>query len=141
MWIDIDAYPFIIAVGRRLGTLAVGTLLGETCAFGLVHCVYCRVKCVLTKDVEVLDELPLGASLVRRTKDVDEKTTGEKTAEDTIRFDGRLVQAASLSTTTVLVGALLDTGTAVAGGTLRDGRNAEGKGEGSDDSREVHCDF
>lgn len=107
----------------------------------LVHCVDNCLKVILTKDVEVLYEVPLGAGLVRRTKDITQETTAEQTAQDTIGLDCGLVQAASLSSTIVLVGALLDTGTAVAGGTLRDGRNAEGKGEGSDDSREVHCGF
>ena len=137
----IDAYPFIVAVGRCLSTLAVGTLLGETCAIGLVHCVNRSMECVLTKDVEVLNELPLGAGLVRGTEDIGEQTTGEETTEDAISLDSRLVQAASLGTTTLLVAALLDTGTTMAGGSLRDGRNTQSKGKGSDDGREVHCEF
>ena len=32
-----EAYPFVIAVGGSSGTLAIGALLGEACAIGLVH--------------------------------------------------------------------------------------------------------
>lgn len=122
------------------GTLAVGALLGEACASELAHRVDDQLHGnVLTKDVEVLDELELGAGLVRRTKDVDQETTSEETAEDTISLDFRLVQAAGLCAATVLVGALLDAGTA-GRGSLRDGSHTEGEGEGSDNSGEVHCD-
>ena len=130
----IDAYPFIVAVGRCLSTLAVGTLLGETCAIGLVHCVNRSMECVLTKDVEVLNELPLGAGLVRGTEDIGEQTTGEDTAQDTVSLDVRLVETAGSLATVTLVLVLVD------GGGRAVGSNAEGEGEGSDNGGEVHCD-
>ena len=95
---------------------------------------------IRTKNVEVLNKAELGAGLVRGTEDVVKETFGEETTEDTISLDFRLVQAAGLFAATLLVLALLDAGTA-AGGSLRDGSHTKGKGEGSDNSGEVHCDF
>lgn len=94
-----------------------------------------RVLRKRTKEVEVLDELVLGASLVGGTKDVNEQTTGQEAGEDAIRVDLRLAQAASGRATTTLGLGLVD-GRGAAGG------NAEGEGEnGTVDSGELHCDW
>merc|ERR1711866_18678 len=95
------------ASSDRLARLAVLALLGET------------------KEVEVLNEIPLGASLVRGTKDISQQTTGEDTAQDAISVDVRLVQAAS-SLAAFTLGLVLVDGSARAVGS-----NAEGEGEGS----------
>lgn len=100
----------------------------------LVPCVDICLKVVLTKEVEVLDELPLGASLVRRTKDVGQETTGEQTAQDTVGLDVRLVETASSLATLTLVLVLVD------GSAGAVGNNAEGEGEGSDNGGKVHFD-
>ena len=134
----MEVCAYLLAVGAAssdgLARLAVLTLLGETCAMVLVPCVDICLKVVLTKEVEVLDELPLGASLVRRTKDVGQETTGEQTAQDTVGLDVRLVETASSLTTLTLVLVLVD------GSAGAVGNNAEGEGEGSDNGGEVHCD-
>ena len=90
--------------------------------------------CILTKEVEVLDEVPLGAGLVRGTEDVVQETFGEDTAQDTISLDVRLVQAASSLAALTLGVVLVDSSGSAAGS------NAEGEGEGSDNGGEVHCD-
>ena len=70
-----------------------------------------RVLRKRTKEVEVLDELVLGASLVGGTKDVNEQTTGQEAGEDAIRVDLRLAQAASgRATTTLGLGRWMDGG-------------------------------
>lgn len=86
----------------------------------------------LTKEVEVLNSLPLSASLVRRAEDVGEDTTGQGATEDAVSLNGRLVQATSLGVTAVLAVVLATRGTL--------GSNAEGEGESSDNSDEVHCE-
>ena len=126
---DLQDWPFWPCLVKPVGEIL------------LVLNLFDKQTCQLTKEVEVLNELPLGAGLVRGTEDIGEQTTGEETTEDAIRLDSRLVQAASLGTTTLLVAALLDTGTTMAGGSLRDGRNTQSKGKGSDEGREVHCEF
>ena len=90
--------------------------------------------CILTKEVEVLDEVPLGAGLVRGTEDVVQETFGEDTAQDTISVDVRLAQAASSLAALTLGVVLVDSSGSAAGS------NAEGEGEGSDNGGEVHCD-
>ena len=90
--------------------------------------------CILTKEVEVLDEVPLGAGLVRGTEDVVQETFGEDTAQDTISLDVRLVQAASSLAALTLGVVLVDTSGSAAGS------NPEGESEGSDNGGEVHCD-
>ena len=90
--------------------------------------------CILTKEVEVLDEVPLGAGLVRGTEDVVQETFGEDTAQDTISVDVRLAQAASSLAALTLGVVLVDSSGSAAGS------NAEGESEGSDNGGEVHCD-
>ena len=128
---------YLLALGAassdRLARLAVLALLGETCR-NLVSTLFSLQRGQLTKEVEVLNELPLGASLVRGTKDISQQTTGEDTAQDAISLDVRLVQAAS-SLAAITLGLVLVDGSGRAVGS-----NAEGEGEGSDNGGEVHCD-
>ena len=92
-----------------------------------------------TKEVEVLDELPLGAGLVGGTKNIDEQTLGQETAGNTISMDIRLLHAAGNVATTALGLGLVDgQGTRT---TVRLGSNAEGEGEGSGNNGELHFDF
>ena len=95
----------------------------------------------LTKEVEVLNEIPLGASLVRGTKDVDEETLGQETAGNTISVDIRLLHAAGNVATTALGLGLVDGQGTVGRRAVRLSSNAEGEGEGSGNNGELHCDF
>ena len=95
----------------------------------------------LTKEVEVLNEIPLGASLVRGTKDVVEETLGQETAGNTISVDIRLLHAAGNVATTALGLSLVDGQGTVGRRAVRLSSNAEGEGEGSGNNGELHCDF
>lgn len=88
-----------------------------------------------TKQVEVLDELPLGAGLVLGAKERNEDTLSEKAASDTIGVDIIATQAAGLVATRGLVGDLVDLGG------LGDGSNAKGEGDKSSDGGELHCEY
>lgn len=89
-----------------------------------------------TEQVEVLNELVLGAGLIGGTEDAGEQTTGEDAREDAVGVDLRLAQAASSRGTTALGLSLVD------GGRATVGSNAEGESEdGTVGSGEVHCDW
>lgn len=87
---------------------------------------------VHTKQVEVLNEFPLGAGLVGGTKDVVEETLGQETREDTIGVDVGLADTAGSLATGALVLDLVDRGAASS--------DAEGESEDSSDGRELHRD-
>lgn len=131
---DISStYHFLVTVSRSLSTLAVGALLGKACANELVHHPADHVRFVLTKDVEVLNEMELGAGLVRGTQDVLQSTTSEKASQDAIRLNGRLVQATSVNATTLLLVVLL--------GTRITSSDTQSEGKGSNNGGEAHGDF
>lgn len=92
-----------------------------------------------TQQVEVLDELKLGAGLVRGTEDVDEQTTGQGTGEDAISVDVGLVQAASDLAARALGLGLVNAERAI-GVRLSDSTgDEESRGEGQDVG-ELHFD-
>lgn len=119
---DLQDWPFWPCLVKPVGEIL------------LVLNLFDKQTCQLTKEVEVLNELPLGAGLVRGTEDIGEQTTGEDTAQDTVSLDVRLVETAGSLATVTLVLVLVD------GGGRAVGSNAEGEGEGSDNGGEVHCD-
>ena len=97
--------------------------------------------CILTKEVEVLNEIPLGAGLVRGTKDIGQETLGQETAGNTIRVDIRLLYAAGNVATTALGLSLVDGQGTVGRRAVRLSSNAEGEGEGSGNNGELHFGF
>lgn len=136
--IKLVGNAYFLAVGAAssdgLAGLAVLALLGETCVVVRQLSRDSIRVCILTKEVEVLDELPLGAGLVRGTEDIGQETTGEQTAQDTVGLDVRLVETAGSLATLTLGLLLVDSSGSAAGS------NAEGESEGSDNGGEVHCD-
>ena len=130
--IECQTYTIVVASSGRASALAVLALLGETCSGQLLS--KTKKGRIGTKEIEVLDKMPLGASLVRGTKDVGQETTGEDARQDTISLDLRLVQAASARAALALGLVLVDSGAVVAAV----GNNAEGEGEGGKDGGELH---
>lgn len=89
-----------------------------------------------TEQVEVLNQLPLGAGLVRGTEDIGQETTGQEARGNAISLDFAVIKAAGHVTTTALGLSLVDS---EGGVVLGLSSNAEGEGKGgSEDSSEVH---